>query len=163
MDELYTKPGHLIRRMQQIAVAIFMTECRDFALTPVQYATLVAVDAYPGVDATRLSALIAFDRSTLGSVIGRLEAKKYLLRRASKEDSRVKLLYLTDLGRKILAAAAPAVDRAQQAMMAPLGSADRRKFLQLLTRLVDLNNDASRVPQQRITEPRSRLAATEAL
>ena len=163
MDVLYQKPGHLIRRMQQIAVAIFMTECQDFDLTPVQYATLVAVDAYAGVDATRLSALIAFDRSTLGSVIGRLEAKKYLQRRASKDDSRVKLLYLTDLGRKLLAAAAPAVERAQQAMLAPLRPGDRRKFMQLLAQLVDLNNDASRAPQQAISEPRGRAAASEAL
>jgi DNA-binding MarR family transcriptional regulator len=148
IEELYTKPGHLVRRMQQIAVAIFMDECRDFDLTPVQYATLVAINAYPGVDATRLSALVAFDRSTIGSVIGRLEAKKYVQRHASKEDSRVKLLDLTDLGRKMLAAAAPAVDRAQQAMLAPLRAGDRRKFLQLLAQLVDLNNDASRAPQQ---------------
>jgi DNA-binding MarR family transcriptional regulator len=146
MDELYTKPGHLIRRMQQIAVAIFMEECGEFDLTPVQYATLVAIDAYPGVDATRLSALIAFDRSTLGSVLGRLEDKKYIQRRASPEDSRVKLLYLTDRGRAILAAAAPAVERAQQAMLAPLRPGDRRKLLQLLAQLVDLNNDASRAP-----------------
>ena len=163
MDKLYQKPGHLIRRMQQIAVAIFMTECQDFDLTPVQYATLVAVEAYPGVDATRLSALIAFDRSTLGSVIGRLEAKRYLRRRSSREDSRVKLLYLTELGSKVLAAAAPAVDRAQEAMMAPLSAGDRRKFLQLLSRLVDLNNDASRAPQQAIDGRRGNLATTEAI
>jgi DNA-binding MarR family transcriptional regulator len=162
MDELYTKPGHLIRRMQQIAVAIFMEECRDFDLTPVQYATLVAINAYPGVDATRLSALIAFDRSTLGSVIGRLEGKKYIQRRASREDSRVKLLHLTDLGRKMLAAAAPAVERAQHAMLAPLRSGDRRKFLQVLTQLVDLNNDASRAPQQAIDQQRRGLTVSEA-
>lgn len=163
MDELYTKPGHLIRRMQQIAVAIFMEECSDFDLTPVQYATLVAIGAYPGVDATRLSALIAFDRSTLGNVIGRLEAKKYIQRRASKEDSRVKLLHLTDLGRKMLGAAASAVERAQQAMLAPLRPSDRRKLIQLLAQLVDLNNDASRAPQQRIGQRQRGSVASEAI
>jgi len=162
MDELYAKPGHLIRRMQQIAVAIFMDECGEFDLTPVQYATLVAIKAYPGVDATRLSALIAFDRSTLGSVIGRLETKKYLQRRASKDDSRVKLLHLTALGRGMLAAAAPAVERAQQAMLAPLRPGDRRKLVQLLAQLVDLNNDASRAPQQRIGPSQRGLISPEA-
>ncbi len=162
MDDLYAKPGHLIRRMQQIAVAIFMDECRDFDLTPVQYATLVAVEAYPGVDATRLSALIAFDRSTLGSVIGRLEEKKYIQRRAGKDDSRVKRLYLTDLGHKILAAAAPAVERAQQAMLAPLRPADRAKLVRLLAQLVDLNNTASRAPQHSVSGLRRGLSASEA-
>src|SRR5476649_1234130 len=60
---LYTAPGHLIRRCQQIAVAIFMEETRHFALTPVQYAALVVVRAQPGIDQTRLVALIALDRS----------------------------------------------------------------------------------------------------
>ena len=75
MDAVYTAPGYLFRRMQQIAVAIFVEECRAFDLTPVQYAALVAIHTHPGIDATRLSAVIAFDRSTLGSVIERLEAK----------------------------------------------------------------------------------------
>src|SRR4051812_9493883 len=75
MDAVYTMPGHLFRRMQQIAVSIFVEECKDFDLTPVQYAALVAIRTHPGIDATRLSLVIAFDRSTLGSVLARLEAK----------------------------------------------------------------------------------------
>lgn len=148
MDDLYTKPGHLIRRMQQIAVAIFMEECSAFDLTPVQYAALVAIREHPGIDATRLSAVVAFDRSTLGSVIGRLEEKQFILRRPSEDDSRVKLLYLTGLGKKTLLAAAPAVERAQDRILEGLSTADRRKFVQLLALLVDLNNDASRAPQR---------------
>ena len=81
MDAVYTKPGYLFRRMQQIAVAIFVEECKTHDLTPVQYAALVAIRTHPGIDATRLSAVIAFDRSTLGSVIERLEAKHYIERK----------------------------------------------------------------------------------
>ncbi|KAH2775513.1 hypothetical protein KXW38_001848, partial [Aspergillus fumigatus] len=53
--------------MQQIAVALFIEECKAFDLTPVQYAALIAIHTHPGIAATRLSAVIAFDRSTLGS------------------------------------------------------------------------------------------------
>src|SRR5579871_1639695 len=98
MDAVYTKPGYLFRRMQQIAVAIFVEECRDFDITPVQYAALVAIQTHPGIDATRLSAVIAFDRSTLGSVIERLETKKLIERKPSPEDKRVKLLHITRPG-----------------------------------------------------------------
>src|ERR1700742_3589593 len=83
MDAVYTAPGYLFRRMQQIAVAIFVEECKAFDLTPVQYAALIAIHTHPGIDATRLSAVIAFDRSTLGNVIERLEAKKVIERKAS--------------------------------------------------------------------------------
>jgi DNA-binding MarR family transcriptional regulator len=146
MDAVYTKPGYLFRRMQQIAVAIFVEECRAYDLTPVQYAALVAIRTHPGIDATRLSAVIAFDRSTLGSVIERLEAKQYVERKPAREDKRVKLLHLTKKGSALLRNIVPLVDRAQARMLQPLKQADRKTLLALLTQLVDLNNEASRVP-----------------
>src|SRR5437868_1944731 len=146
MDAVYTRPGYLFRRMQQIAVAIFVEECKAFDLTPVQYAALVAIRTHPGIDATRLSAVIAFDRSTLGSVIERLEAKLLVARKPSHDDKRVKLLYLTKAGETLLRDIVPAVDRAQARMLQPLKIADRKLLLALLTQLVDLNNEASRVP-----------------
>ena len=146
MDAVYTAPGYLFRRMQQIAVAIFVEECRAHDLTPVQYAALVAIQTHPGIDATRLSAVIAFDRSTLGSVIERLEAKRYIERKPAAEDKRVKLLYLTRAGGALLREIMPSVDRAQARMLQPLKAADRKTLMALLTQLVDLNNEASRVP-----------------
>ncbi|BAM92920.1 putative transcriptional regulatory protein, MarR family [Bradyrhizobium oligotrophicum S58] len=146
MDAVYTKPGYLFRRMQQIAVSIFVEECREFDLTPVQYAALVAIQTHPGIDATRLSAVIAFDRSTLGSVIERLEAKGYVERAPSDEDKRVKLLHLTKAGAALLRNIMPSVDRAQARMLAPLKPADRKMLMTLLSQLVDLNNEVSRVP-----------------
>jgi DNA-binding MarR family transcriptional regulator len=146
MDAVYAKPGYLFRRMQQIAVALFVEECRAYDLTPVQYAALVAIRTHPGIDATRLSAVIAFDRSTLGSVIERLEAKDYIERRPARDDKRVKLLHLTKQGVALLRDIMPSVDRAQARMLQPLKAADRKTLLALLTQLVDLNNEASRVP-----------------
>jgi DNA-binding MarR family transcriptional regulator len=146
MDSVYTKPGYLFRRMQQIAVAIFVEECRAYDLTPVQFAALVAIHTHPGIDATRLSAVIAFDRSTLGNVIERLESKAYIERKPSREDKRVKLVYPTESGAALLAEIMPAVDRAQARILEPLKPADRQTLMALLTQLVDLNNEASRVP-----------------
>ena len=146
MDAVYTAPGYLFRRMQQIAVAIFVEECKAHDLTPVQYASLVSIRTHPGIDATRLSAVIAFDRSTLGSVIERLEAKAYIERKPSPGDKRTKLLYLTRSGAALLRDIIPSVERAQARMLQPLKPADRKTLLELLTQLVDLNNEASRVP-----------------
>jgi MarR family transcriptional regulator, lower aerobic nicotinate degradation pathway regulator len=146
MDAVYTAPGYLFRRMQQIAVAIFMEECRAYDLTPVQYAALIAIRTHPGIDATRLSAVIAFDRSTLGSVIERLQAKQLIERKSAAEDKRVKLLHLTRSGATLLRDITPSVDRAQARMLRPLKPADRKTLLTLMAQLVDLNNEASRVP-----------------
>src|SRR5271154_2155103 len=135
MDAVYTAPGYLFRRMQQIAVAIFAEECKAHDLTPVQFASLVAIHTHPGIDATRLSAVIAFDRSTLGNVIERLEVKGLVERKPAAEDRRVKLLTLTRPGDTLLRDIVPAVDRAQARMLQPLKPADRKTLMALLTQL----------------------------
>jgi MarR family transcriptional regulator, lower aerobic nicotinate degradation pathway regulator len=146
MDAVYNAPGYLFRRMQQIAVSIFIEECRAFDLTPVQYASLIAIHTHPGIDATRLSAVIAFDRSTLGNVIERLQSKGLIERKPDSEDKRVKLLIITKQGAALLREIMPAVDHAQARMLQPLKPADRKTLMALLGQLVDLNNEASRVP-----------------
>ena len=143
---LIEMPGHLIRRLHQISFALFLDQAKAFGVTPVQYAALVAIRTHPGIDATRLSAVIAFDRSTLGNVIERLEAKAHIARRPAREDKRVKLLYLTRSGVALLRKVMPSVDRAQARMLQPLKAADRKTLMALLSQLVDLNNEASRVP-----------------
>ena len=146
IDAVYAAPGYLFRRMQQIAVSIFMEECKAFDLTPVQYAALIAIHPHPGIDATRLSAVIAFDRSTLGSVIERLQAKDFVERKPAPEDKRIKLLYLTKQGAAILREIIPAVERAQARMLEPLKPTERKALMGLMSQRGDLNNEASRVP-----------------
>jgi DNA-binding MarR family transcriptional regulator len=148
LKDLQAQPGHLIRRAQQIAVAIFMEECAAFDLTPVQYAAMVAIDEQAGIDATRLSAQVAFDRSTLGNVLERLEARGFVQRYSSPEDKRVKLLKLSPEGRAVVKRAEAAVRRAQDRMLAPLAPKDRKVLLDLLGQLVEVNNGASRAPQR---------------
>ncbi len=146
MTSLYGKPGHLIRRAQQIAVAIFMDECASFDITPVQYAALVAIRETPGIAATQLSSVVAFDRSTLGKVLERLEIKKLIIRKSTAEDKRTKLLHLTVAGRALLDEVEPLVQRSQKRILQPLNAKERATFVELLHRMVELNNDSSRVP-----------------
>lgn len=134
----------MFRRMQQIAVAIFIDECREYDLTPVQFAALVGIRENPGTDATRLSAVIAFDRSTLGNVLERLEKKKLIKRTGGKDDKRIKRLNLTQQGRDVLSAIMPSVDRAQDRMLAPLTPAERNTIKRLLRKLIDGNGNSSR-------------------
>lgn len=146
LEQLEQKPGHLIRRAQQIAVAVFMEECAELDLTPVQYAALTAIGVQPGIDATRLSQLIALDRSTTGSVLERLEAKALVVREESREDRRIKLLRLSDAGRALQRKAEAPVQRAQQRIVAPLSAGERKTFMRLLAQLVESNNALSRAP-----------------
>lgn len=152
MTGLHDKPGYLIRRSQQIAVAIFLEECTTFDLTPVQYAALVAIREHPGIDATRVAGLIAFDRTTISGVLERLEAKGLLTRKASKDDKRIKILNLTAEGKRLLGAVEPHVATAQARILAPLSREEQATLMALLGRLVADNNDASRAPQRPLAD-----------
>lgn len=143
---MYGMPGHLIRRAQQIAVSIFLEGVAPAEITPVQYAALVAINDNPGIDATRLSAYIAFDRSTLGNVLERMESKGLILRVPHKADKRVKLLHLALHGKAVLDEIEPRVRDAQERILEPLSAGDREVFMRLLSQLVESNNEVSRVP-----------------
>jgi DNA-binding MarR family transcriptional regulator len=139
--DFHTLPGYLVRRTQQISTAIFAEECADHDLTAVQYAALVAVFLHPQIDATRISQFISLDRSTLGNVLERIEAKGWVIRTASPADKRIKLLNLTRTGKKLLSDVQRPVQRVQQRLLEPLHPSDRSSLLELLTRITHVHAD----------------------
>jgi DNA-binding MarR family transcriptional regulator len=145
LDEL---PGHYIRRLHQIAVAIFLQETEAHGLTPVQYAALSRVGLTPGVDQRTLAGSIGLDTSTTAGVIDRLEARGLMQRQASPGDRRVRLLTLTAEGQTLLLAVEPQMLQAQQRILQPLPVAERDEFMRMLRKLVTANNDLSRAPSE---------------
>ncbi len=134
--DLAATPGHLIRRAQQIAVAIFAEHLSVFDITPVQFAILNALLDSPGIDQVSLAKRVAFDPATSGSVIGRLEAKGWVVRQADPTDRRRKLLVVTPQGTQALASIQADVARVQQQILSPLPKEDQQHFVNLLSRLV---------------------------
>ena len=112
--DLYLTPGHLIRRCQQIAVAIFMEETAASNITPPQFAALAALAEHPGIDQRRLADAIAFDRSTIGDLVARLESRG-LVTRTVGDDRRTKRLALTPAGDDLLQTLEAAVARTRTA------------------------------------------------
>ena len=129
-------PGHLIRRAQQLAVAIFMEETAGHDATPVQFAILNALMDEPGEDQITLSNRVAFDPATLGAVIGRIEAKGWITRKADPDDKRRKLLWITKEGEQVALGMKRAVSKAQQRILAPLDAEERVLLSALLAKLV---------------------------
>ena len=146
--DLDALPGHYIRRLHQIAVAIFLQETQEHGVTPVQYAALQTIVKTPGIDQRTLARAIGFDTSTIGGVIDRLEARGLMQRNASPGDRRVRLLTLTDAGRALLEAIVPSMLRAQERMLEPLPADQRADFMRQLRALVAANNELSRAPSE---------------
>lgn len=145
---LEEQPGFFIRRLQQIAVALFLEETQAHGITPVQYAALTAAQRQPGLDQRTLAATIGFDTSTIGGVIDRLEKRGLIERQASPTDRRVRLLHVTGAGAELLDAVVPGMLKAQQRILAPLPPADRARFLEMLKTVVEANNALSRAPSE---------------
>jgi DNA-binding MarR family transcriptional regulator len=144
--DLADVPGHYIRRLQQIAVAVFLQESESTGVTPVQYAALQAVANQADLDQRTLARSIGLDTSTVAGVVDRLEARGLMQRSASPTDRRVRLLALTAEGRQTLASVIPAMQRTQERLLAPLPKAERREFMRMLKTLVEANNEHSRAP-----------------
>ncbi len=137
-------PGHLIRRAQQLAVAIFMEETAGFDATPVQFAILNALMDDPGEDQITLSGRVAFDPATFGSVIGRLEAKGWVRRSADPADKRRKLLWTTPEGEKVALQMKRAVSKAQLRIVSPLDDDERVQLGLLLGKLISGHENAAK-------------------
>ncbi len=157
LEKFYSRPGHLIRRLQQISAALFVEETQPIDITSVQYAALNVVQEVPGIDQARLSNMIAFDKTTIVKVLDRLVDKGLITRTRSETDRRVNHLHVTPAGEKLLKDIYPKLDRSDKRILAPLSEADQRKFMEMLTRLVQVNNIYSRAPLD--TELRENLMA----
>ncbi|TSE22480.1 HTH-type transcriptional repressor NicR [Tepidimonas sediminis] len=144
--DLNAQPGHLIRRLHQIAVGIFLQETAALGLTPVQYAALQAVHNEPGIDQRTLASRITQDTSTTAGVVERLQGRGWLRREPDPADRRARRLTLTEAGTALLAQAVPAMRRAQARILEPLSAEEQALCMQLLQRLVQHNNPHSRAP-----------------
>lgn len=150
MTELEDMPGHLVRRFQQIAVAVFHGEVGEagFDLTPVQFAALESVRTHPGIDQMTLAGLIAYDRTTIGGVVDRLVQKGFLTRDVSDKDRRARVLNVSGEGLKALEDLRPAVEEAQKIMLSGLTEDEAGTFMHLLQKATTALNDLSRAPRR---------------
>ncbi|MGO7133555.1 MarR family winged helix-turn-helix transcriptional regulator [Rhizobium leguminosarum] len=141
-------PGHLIRRFQQIAVAVFHAEAEaaGYDLTPVQYAALAAIYANSGIDQITLAGLIAYDRTTITGVVDRLTHKGLVERTASRRDRRARVLTITREGMNVLEGITPAVEAAQQLMVRGLSEEETQELMRLLRKAISAGNELSRAP-----------------
>ncbi len=150
MKDSKDMPGHLARRFQQIAVAVFHAEVDSagYDLTPVQYAALSAIAANPSIDQATLAGLIAYDRTTITGVVDRLVQKSLIERRRSTKDKRAHELEITADGTATLQGITPAVETAQQMMLSGLTPSEIEELMRLLRKLTDAGNELSRAPMR---------------
>lgn len=144
--EVQTTPGHLLRRFQQIAVSMFLKQCRELDLTPLQFATLAALSDAPPLDQAKLGGMVALDRTTIGVVVRKLEERGLVTRTTSAQDRRSKLIQITPAGTNLLREAVPHVAQVQDDLLTPLTEVERVQLVDSMRRVVEAHNEESRAP-----------------
>jgi len=132
LEGMYSRPGFLLKRCHQVAMAVFLEESRAYNITQSQYGCLRALREYPGVDQIALGRLVGLDRSTAAMVIRTLSGRGLIRRVVDDRDKRRMRLQLTAKGEQLLADMAPAAARAQERVMKGLPDASRKSFLAML-------------------------------
>ncbi len=143
---LWSRPGFLIRRLNQIHYAIFSEECKAHNITPVQFGILTALSLKPGLDQTEIGTELGLDRTTTADVLKRLEEKNLIERRPHPADRRSRQSLLTEEGFRVMKQLHANMHSAQQRLLSPLSERNQDIFLKLLSTLVEANNEYSRAP-----------------
>ena len=148
MSAIYTMPGHLIRRLQQISVSIFAEGMKagGIDLTSPQFAALTVLDGNPGIDQATLAEMIALDRPTIGGVVERLVGKGLVERKTSETDRRAKRLKLTKQGKDMVKRMRPLVVASQARILEGLSDVEKEQFTVIADKITRLHNDQSRAP-----------------
>jgi len=145
LTDLYTQPGHLLRRAHQISASIFLDELGEF-VTPIQYAILRILIEHPGIDQVTLAGLVAMDTSTAASVAIRLEEKGLLVRHVDPANRRQRALHVTPAGKALLQRSVEGIGRLHDRLFEGFSPEEEHTFMALLQKLVHINNFQSRAP-----------------
>ncbi|TNF17599.1 MAG: MarR family transcriptional regulator [Rhodobacteraceae bacterium] len=153
-------PGHLIRRLQQIASSIFAQQMKSHGtdLTSPQFAALAMIHDHPRIDQATLAGAIAFDRATIGGVVDRLVSKGLVARTTNPKDRRARVLILTEDGEAMLTRLRPIVADCQDAILSSLTAAETREFIRLATKIATSENEQSRAPLHEVRPSEARSA-----
>ena len=146
LDELYRRPGFLLRRAHQISVALFVEEAAGLGLTTTQYGTMVVLSVRGSLDQVGIATLVGIDRSTTALVVSKLEEAGYIERRDDVVDKRRKIITLTADGEDMLERVAGPAQRARERALEVFPPGDAVQFLVMLERFVNVFNEKTRAP-----------------
>ena len=124
-----------VRRAHQRATSLLSEALAPHSLTPPQWAALAALHHQGPMSQIDLGRSIAMDPATMQGVVVRLIARGLLVRGPDVHDRRRNLVSLSQHGREVVTAAAPAVAKAETEFSGRLSPDERDTLVALLSRL----------------------------
>ena len=130
---------YLGRRFFQVAHAAAAEAHAEIGLSPLEFGVLYQLHDHPGVDQNTLAERLALDRTTTSTTVFKLERLGLITRDVSDSDRRARILQLAPAGVALYAAHRPKAQAAQQRVLSVLTSAERKQLAELLTHVIDAN------------------------
>jgi DNA-binding MarR family transcriptional regulator len=140
--KLATSASHLLHRAEQLASDRFAQLARD-TINLRQFAVLVAISEKPGLSQSDLVRATGIDRSTLADMLARMEQRELVVRTPSSSDGRAHSVLLGSTGGAMLSAMTRHARAADAAIVDLLPRTKRRTFLNTLTKLAKLAEEAA--------------------
>jgi DNA-binding MarR family transcriptional regulator len=126
----------LVRRLQQICVAMISEALVDSGLVQLEYAVLVFIDDMPGIHQRTLSEAMGIDRNNVSVIVDGLEQRGLVARSPGAADRRARQLLLTPRGKALWRRFRLNVRAANERILSPLKPTEREHFLDMLVRVV---------------------------
>lgn len=128
--------GYLIRRAQQVHVAVWQREVSS-DVSSVQFGVLAVLARQPGASQRILGDELDLDRSTIADLVARLQRRGLIERRRHAEDRRKNTLALSAAGVTELQRLRPRVDAVERALTDGLTATERTELRRLLRAVLD--------------------------
>lgn len=130
-EEPFRHTGHLLRRAQQLHVAVWLREVSS-ETTSVQYAVLTVLHQRPRASQRDLGRVLDLDRSTIADLVTRMVRHGLIERERAADDRRRNVLQLTPAGREELGRLRPRVEAIEPILTGGLSRSEREDLRRLL-------------------------------
>jgi MarR family transcriptional regulator, lower aerobic nicotinate degradation pathway regulator len=104
------------------------------------FAVLAALEEYGSLSQADIGRRLGLDRNEVNGILGRLESRHHVNRRADPANRRRNIVTLTDTGRRQLEELQQHADAVQDELLAGLSAVERQQLNFLLTKLLDSHN-----------------------
>ncbi|WP_034483450.1 MarR family winged helix-turn-helix transcriptional regulator [Actinomadura oligospora] len=136
-DILTDRLGYLLKHVQARLTEESARALEPFGITGRELAVLAVLGESRPISQLEGAGRLGVDRTTMVGLVDRLERRGLVERRRSEQDRRKNVVALTGDGEDVLRRAEDARRSMEDAFLAPLGDADRERFVRSLRLLLD--------------------------
>lgn len=130
--------GYLLRQAHQAMRTAMERELRDLGITASQYSLMCVVAAQPGLSVTELAGDSMLTQQTTSEIVRVLQREGIVTSEPNAADQRARRIYLSGRGGAILREADERVRLLEEAALADLKPAERRRMMMSLVGFAEL-------------------------